>query len=226
MLESGDFFVRVISGTARGRKLREPAGDSIRPTGDMVKESVFNIIQFDIEGRRVLDLFAGTGQLGIEALSRGAKSAVFIDFKPDAVKLIRENLKICGFSELASVGLRDALRFLEGTEKFESKLTNPESAPFRHQGMLEPGIKGSALVPDKGKADRKYDLIILDPPYNTPLIDKAISKIIEFDKLNLNGIIICETKADTMIPDVFSSYFSYKEYRYGTVKIVRLSRRN
>jgi 16S rRNA (guanine(966)-N(2))-methyltransferase RsmD len=178
--------VRVISGTARGRKLKEPAGDSIRPTGDMVKESVFNIIQFDIEGRSVLDLFAGTGQLGIEALSRGAKSAVFIDLKPDAVKLIRENLKICGFSESVSVYLRDALRYLESNEK--------------------------------------YDLIFLDPPYDTPLIDKAISKIIEFDKLNLNGIIICETKADAVILNEFSSYFSYKEYRYGTVKIVRLSR--
>ena len=183
---SGDFFVRVISGTARWRKLKEPAGDSIRPTGDMVKESVFNIIQFDIEGRCVLDLFAGTGQLGIEALSRGAKSAEFIDLKPDAVKLIRENLKICGFSELASVYLRDALRYLESNEK--------------------------------------YDLIFIDPPYDTPLIDKAILKIIEFDKLNLNGIIICETQANAVMPDEFLSFFSYKEYRYGTVKIVRLSR--
>lgn len=71
--------MRVISGTARGRKLKEPVGMDIRPTTDRIKESVFNIIQFDIEGRRVLDLFAGTGQLGIEALSRGAKSAVFVD---------------------------------------------------------------------------------------------------------------------------------------------------
>ena len=66
--------MRVITGTARGRRLREPEGMATRPTTDNVKESMFNLIQFDIEGRRVLDLFAGTGQLGIEALSRGARS--------------------------------------------------------------------------------------------------------------------------------------------------------
>lgn len=84
--------MRVITGTARGRKLREPEGMASRPTTDNVKESMFNLIQFDIEGRRVLDLFAGTGQLGIEALSRGARSAVFVDESRAAVQLVRANL--------------------------------------------------------------------------------------------------------------------------------------
>ena len=77
--------MRVITGTARGRKLKEPVGMDIRPTTDSVKEAIFNTIQFDIEGRRVLDLFAGTGQLGIEALSRGAKSCTFVDESTAAV---------------------------------------------------------------------------------------------------------------------------------------------
>ena len=81
--------MRVITGTARGRRLREPEGMATRPTTDNVKESMFNLIQFDIEGRRVLDLFAGTGQLGIEALSRGARSAVFVDESRAAVQLVR-----------------------------------------------------------------------------------------------------------------------------------------
>ena len=85
--------MRVITGTARGRRLKELEGMETRPTTGKVKESLFSIIQFDIEGRRVLDLFAGTGQLGIEALSRGAKQCVFIDQRNDAVKLIRENLQ-------------------------------------------------------------------------------------------------------------------------------------
>ena len=80
--------MRVITGTARGRKLKEPVGMDIRPTTDSVKEAIFNTIQFDIEGRRVLDLFAGTGQLGIEALSRGAKSCTFVDESTAAVRLV------------------------------------------------------------------------------------------------------------------------------------------
>ena len=79
--------MRVITGTARGRRLKELQGMDTRPTTDKVKESMFSILQFDIEGRRVLDLFAGTGQLGIEALSRGAAEAVFVDKRADAVKL-------------------------------------------------------------------------------------------------------------------------------------------
>ena len=85
--------MRVISGSARGRRLGELKGMETRPTTDKVKESLFNIIQFDIEGRRVLDLFGGTGQLGIEALSRGAEHCTFVDQRRDAAALIKENLK-------------------------------------------------------------------------------------------------------------------------------------
>ena len=74
--------MRVITGSAGGRKLKSPAGDAVRPTADQVKQAVFNIIQFDLEGRRVLDLFGGTGQLGIEALSRGAREAAAVRARP------------------------------------------------------------------------------------------------------------------------------------------------
>ena len=91
--------MRVITGSARGRRLGELKGMETRPTTDKVKESIFNCIQFDVEDARVLDLFAGTGQLGIEALSRGAKSALFVDKRADAVKLVRENLALCHLEE-------------------------------------------------------------------------------------------------------------------------------
>ena len=85
--------MRVITGKARGIQLKTPDGMQTRPTTDRVKEALFSIIHFDIPGAKVLDLFGGTGQLGIEALSRGADSAVFVDAREDACKIIRENLK-------------------------------------------------------------------------------------------------------------------------------------
>ena len=87
--------MRVITGTARGVQLKTPEGMLTRPTTDRVKEALFSIIHFEIPGASVLDLFGGTGQLGIEALSRGAQNAVFVDAREDACKLIRENLKSC-----------------------------------------------------------------------------------------------------------------------------------
>ena len=84
--------MRVITGSARGMALKAPKGMDTRPTMDQVKEGIFSAIQFEVEGRRVLDLFAGSGQMGIEALSRGAKSAVFVDSRDDACKVVRENL--------------------------------------------------------------------------------------------------------------------------------------
>ena len=89
--------MRVITGSARGRRLKDLPGLDTRPTTDKVKESIFNIVQFDVEGRRVLDLFAGTGQLGIEALSRGAEKCVFVDRSREAVKVVKENVTSTGF---------------------------------------------------------------------------------------------------------------------------------
>jgi len=206
----GNGIVRIISGTARGRKLKEPVGFDIRPTSDMVKESVFNIIQFDIEGRRVLDLFAGTGQLGIEALSRGAESVVFVDSKPEAAKLIKENLKLCGFSEKAAVHTRDALRFLEDGSGYGAGRGQNSGAEGRPADRMRP--------------TGAFDLIFIDPPYDTLLFGKSLQRIIKFDKLSTNGIMICETKIDSVAPAVSPPYSLQKEYRYGSVKILRYER--
>jgi 16S rRNA (guanine(966)-N(2))-methyltransferase RsmD len=151
----------------------------IRPTTDNVKESVFNILQFDIEGRRVLDLFAGTGQLGIECLSRGAREAVFIDQSRDAVKIIKENLKACGFT--APVLLQDALSYLRTCGKF--------------------------------------DLIFVDPPYDAGLYESVLEKINSVDILSDGGIIICESRRETAMPDMRAPYRKRREYNYGKVKL-------
>ena len=85
--------MRVITGSAKGRRLKELAGMETRPTTDRVKEGLFNIIQFDIEGRRVLDLFAGTGQMGLEAISRGAKSVTFVESGRPSLEALRQNVQ-------------------------------------------------------------------------------------------------------------------------------------
>ena len=127
--------MRVITGAARGRKLKTPENYDIRPTTDNVKEAVFNIIQFDIEGRRVLDLFAGTGQLGIECLSRGARECVFVDKSREAVKIVRENLKTCGLS--ATVLQEDALSFLRACGKFDVIFVDPPYDAPVYEQVLE-----------------------------------------------------------------------------------------
>ena len=169
--------MRVITGSARGRKLLEPEGMSIRPTTDMVKEAMFNIIQFDIEGRRVLDLFAGTGQLGIEALSRGAAEVVFCDESSKSLKIVRANLERCGLK--GRVEQSDSISFLNRAGKF--------------------------------------DLVFLDPPYDSDLLEKALEAIQNVDILNDGGIIICESRREKSMPELSAPYRKTLARRYGKV---------
>ena len=121
--------MRVITGTARGRVLRTLEGEDVRPTTARVKEAVFSIIQFEIEGRRVLDLFAGSGQLGIEALSRGAASATFVDMSKDSLSAVKYNLEHTKLGDNAKVVQTDALSFLKLTkDKFDIVFLDPPYA--------------------------------------------------------------------------------------------------
>ena len=122
--------MRVITGTARGRRLKELQGMDTRPTTDKVKESMFSILQFDIEGRRVLDLFAGTGQLGIEALSRGAKSCLFVDRSAEALAIVKANCKTAGVDRQSDIRQGEAESFLANIRgPFDLALLDP---PFHH----------------------------------------------------------------------------------------------
>lgn len=105
-------MLRVISGTAKGRKLKSVPGDTTRPVTDMVKEALFNIIGDDVLDTRWWDLFGGTGAIGIEALSRGAKEIRFTDLNRLPVETIKENLSVCGFSNRADVRRGDAFAML------------------------------------------------------------------------------------------------------------------
>lgn len=122
--------MRVITGSAKGKRLVTPEGrDVTRPTGEKVKEGIFSSIQFLIEGADVLDLFAGSGQLGIEALSRGARSCVFVDSAKVAQKCITDNLKNCGFTDIAKLKTGDALMYLSSAfERFDIAFLDPPYA--------------------------------------------------------------------------------------------------
>ena len=174
--------MRVISGSARGRRLNPLPGMDTRPTTDQVKESIFNIIQFDIEGRRVLDLFAGTGQMGIEALSRGADHATFVDLAPAAAKTVRANVEMTRFAEQATVVQSDWRGFLSSCRE-------------------------------------KFDLIFLDPPYHTDMLENAMQTIAAIDILSEHGIMICESSLEKVLPDLAAPYVKGKEYRYGKIKV-------
>lgn len=158
--------MRVITGKARGRRLTEPKNMDIRPTTDKVKESVFSIIQFDIEGRRVLDLFAGTGQLGIESLSRGASSATFVDESNEAIGIVRDNLERCGLS--GEVVRGDACEFLTRCGKYDLIFLDPPYKSGIMPAVLQNIIKFDILS-DGGiiicETDSETDISPLREPY-------------------------------------------------------------
>lgn len=130
--------MRVIAGTARSVPLKSRDGLDTRPTTDRVKEAVFNIIQFEIEGRSVLDLFGGSGALAIEALSRGAKDAVIVDKDPQAVSAIRENLERTKLRQHAEICRMDYLMFLNSCKKrFDLVFLDPPYA----EKFLENALK-------------------------------------------------------------------------------------
>lgn len=130
--------MRVITGKARGVQLKTPDGMNTRPTTDRVKEALFSIINFEIPGANVLDLFGGTGQLGIEALSRGAEHAVFVDAREDACRLIKENLKRTKMEHLGRVVRSDYLDYLSRCqERFRIILLDPPYAEVFLENALK-----------------------------------------------------------------------------------------
>ena len=180
--------MRVITGLAKGRRLAELPGLDTRPTTSKMKEGLFSAIQFDIEGRRVLDLFAGTGQLGIEALSRGAAFCDFVDSAPAALKVVRQNVKTCGFEDRSACHGKDFTAFL-------------------------------------GRSREKYGLVFLDPPYASGNLERAMELISTIDIVVENGIMVCESPADHVLPELSDPYEKGKEYRYGKIKFTLYRRR-
>jgi 16S rRNA (guanine(966)-N(2))-methyltransferase RsmD len=172
--------MRVITGEARGRRLITLEGEDVRPTTEKVKEAIFSAIQFDIQGRRFLDLFAGSGQMGIEALSRGAESATFVDSSRRAVDIVRKNLNSVGFYDRAKVLHTDSLSFLEMNSEM-------------------------------------YDIVFLDPPYGTGLLQEVLPKV--FENVKKTAVIIVENPENEEIFENYGEFMLDRQKHYGKIKV-------
>ena len=156
--------MRVITGEARGRKLITLEGEDVRPTTDRVKEGMFNIIQFDLEGANVLDLFAGSGQLGIEAISRGAKHCTFVDSSSRSIDVVKQNLKTVGFEKRASVFCGDSKMYITlSKDKFDIALLDP---PYNKQIVDE-------VLPVVAEKVNNWGVIICESALNEEMPETA-----------------------------------------------------
>ena len=178
--------MKIISGLYKGRNIEGYDLDGTRPTMERVKESLFAIIQNNMADAVVLDLFSGSGNLGIEALSQGAKYAYLVDYNAKAAKTIKKNLDTIGIKDAEVINM-DYLKALDY---------------FKDHNI-------------------SFDLIFLDPPYQTNFIEKSIEKITEYNLLNKEGLIICE--CDTLDRIVYNDdYKIIKDKKYGDKWVVIL----
>jgi 16S rRNA (guanine(966)-N(2))-methyltransferase RsmD len=167
--------MRVITGTAKGKKLSSPAGTDVRPTSAMVKEGMFSAIQFELEGKIAADLFAGTGQLGIEALSRGAKKCYFADNSPESIGVVTNNVKDCGFEEKAVITIKPVTAFLKSLpERIDIALLDP---PYKYNQLAK-------TLPFL--ADKVNEIIVCEHERELNLPEKAgefiIAKVYRYGK--------------------------------------------
>lgn len=183
--------MRIIGGTAKGRRLQTPPKSTgkrtgrpvIRPTADRAREALFSIVGSEVEDAWVLDLFAGTGALGLEALSRGARSVVFVDRNSQSIKLIQKNIELCGFSDKSSVMKRDLAKSLSFLEKL--------------------------------LGDRDFSLIFVDPPYRKGLSLSMIKELSSGALLASSGLVIIEDEADVELPRTMGLLTLVDKRQYG-----------
>lgn len=172
--------MRVITGTARGSKLVTPEGMDVRPTGEKVKEGIFSSIQFELEDAHVLDLFAGSGQLGIEALSRGASRAVFVDNSVRSLRCINENLRNTKLTRLADVVNRDSFDYIRLTaQTFDIIFLDP---PYNYGHIHKLLPLASAKLRNGGSIICEFEK---DSEQLTPPEGIILKKIYTYGKINV-----------------------------------------
>ena len=183
--------MRIITGKAKGIKLSTLDGLDTRPTSERSKEAIFSMLQFDIEGRVVLDLFAGSGQMGLEAVSRGAKRAYLVDSGRGACDIIKKNIEKSRLGEGCIAFCEDSISYLK-----------------RQSGV------------------EKFDIVFLDPPYATNLIDEAAELLFEKSLLKETSYIVCESdRFDVLSDKNFDRFEAIKTMKHGIAHISVLKMR-
>jgi 16S rRNA (guanine966-N2)-methyltransferase len=178
--------VRITGGSARGRKLVSPRSELIRPTCDRVREALFNIVGPRIVGSRVLDLFAGTGAIGIEALSRGADSVLFVDQSLAAGRLIETNLRAC--------------------------IPQPRAAYLALDLAAAADLQ---IVRNRLAPDDRFDLVFMDPPYQKNLAQRVLAMVEKADILAAGALIAVEEHRRVLLPETVASLSQTDHRRYG-----------
>jgi 16S rRNA G966 N2-methylase RsmD len=208
--------MRVVTGEAKGKKLKSPKTIGTRPIMDRVKTALFDILAPEVQESSFLDLFAGTGAVGIEALSRGAIWATFIEMNPTIVKLIRENLQITGLADRAETIHADSFKFLQ------LYLSKPESRVGEHERRI------SIPVPINGR-QRVYDIIYVAPPQYEEMAARALSLLDSSLLPAEDGLIIVQIhpKERPGVAAVVCQNFELSdERRYGSTLLLFYRRRS
>jgi 16S rRNA (guanine966-N2)-methyltransferase len=195
--------LRIISGYARGLKLIGPLDQTIRPTSDRAREALFSIIGNRIQQAVVLDLFAGTGAFGLEALSRGAKRVVFVDNYPKALLLIKNNLQL-----LLKSAVSHPLDSNQYTPKYSAEYEMP-GAVIKYDLRKERFFDNNPLLP------LNFDIIFLDPPYTKGLSLQTLSYIDNSFLLAKHGLLVAEDRAETELPETFNTFTLIDKRKYG-----------
>lgn len=180
--------MRIISGTARGRKLLAPGrrfGDVIRPTSDRAREALFSIIGDQVIDANLLDLFAGSGAIGLEALSRGARAAVFVDMNQQVLELMRVNIEKCGFCENSTILRRDLTKGLSFIQTLKPRLC--------------------------------FDLVFFDPPYGQGMALKILQELDKMDVCAADCLIIAEDESRALLPESGGRFQLVDRRHYGEV---------
>lgn len=189
--------MRIISGWAKGRKLHSPPGQSnhIRPTTDRAREALFSIISASLAQAHILDLCAGTGALGLEALSRGAASAIFMDNDRQSITIIKKNISSC-------------------LQSYQSRTSPDVAAPAIE--VINCDLRRGIKLPDrKSPHPRLFDLIFLDPPYSTGLSLQLLREIDTKPLLAPEGLVVVEERAKEELPETLTTLSLRDTRRYG-----------